>query len=166
MDPKPPQGCSSVLVTKLASLLTLQMTGAVVKDISPPAVAKCSPKQVADLRCVTGPKGVELGGVRTGKEWGDGAQTTGHCQDKASPLQTVVLADLPLTLSAQKSKPIPSCSDGVADSQGEQRQSQQRKQQCEEVKCFSVWFQGWGGGKNWETQKGNIAKRQNFLAAF
>lgn len=42
MDSKPAWGCSSVLVTKLASLVTVQMTGALVKDSSPPVESQVS----------------------------------------------------------------------------------------------------------------------------
>lgn len=41
-DPKPAWGCSSVLVTGLTSLVTVQMTGALVKDISPPVESQVS----------------------------------------------------------------------------------------------------------------------------
>ena len=42
MDPTPAWGSSSVLVTKLVSLVTVQMTGALVKDISPPVESQVS----------------------------------------------------------------------------------------------------------------------------
>lgn len=42
VDPKPARGGSSVLVTELASLVTVQMTAALVKDISPPVESQVS----------------------------------------------------------------------------------------------------------------------------
>lgn len=41
-DPKPAWGCSSVLVKKMASLVSVQMTEALVKDISPPVESQVS----------------------------------------------------------------------------------------------------------------------------
>lgn len=42
VDSKPAWGCSSVLVAKLASLVTVQMTGALVKDSLPPVESQVS----------------------------------------------------------------------------------------------------------------------------
>lgn len=62
VEPKPARGCSSVLVTEMASLVTVQMTGALVKDISPPVKSQVS----SQIGCWP-PERLRSGGRRVGR---------------------------------------------------------------------------------------------------
>lgn len=137
-DPKPAWGYSSVLVTETASLVTVQMTGALVKDISPPVESQVS-SQIGcwPPGCLWSWRGGEVreGAKDKTRSGASGSRPQGTARTR--PLLSGQFWELtcpwPLMYNEASRLGTPSRSGEAADSQEEERERESGKN------CGPLW---------------------------